>query len=301
MKQSENMVRIVICACIVWLLSGSAFAAVPQTMNYQGYLTNQSGVPLNAPVSVTFALYDVATGGTALWTETQGSVTVSNGIFNVVLGNGTPMTIPFDAQYWLGVKVGGDAEMTPRRQLTSVGYAFRASVADSVNNTASIIPAGTVVAFAGTTAPAGWLLCDGTSYLRATYATLFTAIGNAHGAADVSHFNVPDYRGRFLRGLDGIAGNDPDKAARTAMNSGGNTGNAVGSVQGSMYGSHSHGVLGYDYNDGNSTSPSHLKLENGDLAYYGFTLQNPTSGGVQANGGNETRPVNASVNWIIKY
>jgi microcystin-dependent protein len=64
------------------------------------------------------------------------------------------------------------------------------------------IPAGVMVAFAGSSAPADWLLCDGSSLLRTTYPDLFAAIGTAFGAVDGTHFNVPDTRGRFLVGID---------------------------------------------------------------------------------------------------
>ena len=61
-------------------------------------------------------------------------------------------------------------------------------------------PAGLVKAYAGDTIPSGHLLCDGTSYLRATYPGLFTAIGTLWGSVDGTHFNVPDLRGRTIRG-----------------------------------------------------------------------------------------------------
>ena len=50
-------------------------------------------------------------------------------------------------------------------------------------------------------ADAGWLLCDGASYLRSTYAALFAKIGTAYGSADGTHFNVPDLQGRAPYGL----------------------------------------------------------------------------------------------------
>ncbi len=59
---------------------------------------------------------------------------------------------------------------------------------------------GFVSDYAGQTAPSGWLLCDGSSYLRATYPNLFTAIGTTFGSVNGSSFNVPDIRGRFTVG-----------------------------------------------------------------------------------------------------
>jgi microcystin-dependent protein len=65
----------------------------------------------------------------------------------------------------------------------------------------SITPAGTIIAFAGATPPSGWLLCNGSAISRTTYSALFSAIGTAHGQGDGSAtFNLPDYRGQFLRG-----------------------------------------------------------------------------------------------------
>ena len=93
-------------------------------------------------------------------------------------------------------------------------------------------PAGMVMAFAGSTPPPGWLPCDGSLLSRTTYAVLFAVIGTGWGSGDGSTtFHLPDLRGRFLRGVDGAAGRDPNSGTRTAANAGGNTGNAVGSVQ----------------------------------------------------------------------
>lgn len=64
-----------------------------------------------------------------------------------------------------------------------------------------ITPTGAIIMYGGSAAPSGYLLCDGTSYFRATYPDLFTAIGTAYGAADGTHFNVPDLRQRFPLGL----------------------------------------------------------------------------------------------------
>jgi len=105
--------------------------AVPQQINYQGKITNSSGVGLDGTYSMTFRIYNVATGGTALWSETHSSVGIHRGLFDVVLGETNPINLPFDEQYYLEIEVGGEV-LTPRIPLSSVGYAFRASIADSV-------------------------------------------------------------------------------------------------------------------------------------------------------------------------
>jgi microcystin-dependent protein len=63
-------------------------------------------------------------------------------------------------------------------------------------------PPGAVMEYAGSTAPEGWLLCQGQSLLRSDYPTLFAAIGTTYGSADSTHFNVPNTKGRVVVGLD---------------------------------------------------------------------------------------------------
>ncbi|MBF0139958.1 MAG: hypothetical protein HQL74_06735 [Magnetococcales bacterium] len=109
----------------------TVLAEVPKGIPYQGYLTDTKKKPVDGNVSIQFSLYSAPTGGVALWSETD-SVTVTGGWYNIVLGNVTPIALPFDVPYFLGIKVGGDAEMTPRLALSSVGYAMRASVAEGV-------------------------------------------------------------------------------------------------------------------------------------------------------------------------
>ncbi|MCK5640380.1 MAG: hypothetical protein KAJ19_06270 [Gammaproteobacteria bacterium] len=90
-------------------------------INYQGMLTDSGGNPLDGTYEMTFRLYEVPSGGTALDTDTH-SVEVENGLFNT--------EIDFDQSYfdgralWLGITVGADAEMTPRQELRPVPYAL---------------------------------------------------------------------------------------------------------------------------------------------------------------------------------
>ena len=63
-------------------------------------------------------------------------------------------------------------------------------------------PAGIVMPFAGSTAPQGYLLCDGSAVSRTDYADLFTAIGTTYGAGDESTtFNLPNLSGRVVLGV----------------------------------------------------------------------------------------------------
>ena len=63
------------------------------------------------------------------------------------------------------------------------------------------VPTGQVNTFAGSTAPTGYLLCDGAAISRTTYASLFTIIGTTYGTGDgATTFNVPDLRGRVVVG-----------------------------------------------------------------------------------------------------
>jgi hypothetical protein len=98
-----------------------AAAAVPATIPFQGALT---GVADGSRTAV-FTLYDAASGGATLWTETK-TITVAAGQFVTALGSATPFsyTVKFDKPYWVGVKVGDDPEMTPRLPLASVPYAM---------------------------------------------------------------------------------------------------------------------------------------------------------------------------------
>ncbi len=106
------------------------------TIPYQGRLADAAGAPLTGIYSMVFRLYNTDTAGSPLWEETwtsTNSIHVTDGLFNVMLGslNALPQGL-FNANnsLWLGLAVGADAEMTPRVQLGSVPYAFRANLAD---------------------------------------------------------------------------------------------------------------------------------------------------------------------------
>jgi len=236
------------------------------------------------------------------------------------------------------------------------------------------VPAGTINAYGGVTAPLGYLLCDGARVSRLAYRDLFTAIGTAYGSGDGStSFNLPDLRGQFLRGvasvanvlITGVAGNvvsfsgghgikrsgfpvrftgsvptglnttdtffcvyindtdlsfatshanavaaspviqpltstttggtmsqyaDPDAATRLASSTGGNSGNAIGSYQEDIFESHRH-----SYARPFQTAEWETGADPTDGWVNSFTTDQ-----TGFTGGNESRPQNIYVNFIIK-
>jgi hypothetical protein len=124
---------ILISFIILTVLPSLSLAGIPKMINYQGMLTDNSGTPLTDTVNIIFKIYDNSSGGNLKWQETQNSVPVINGLFNVILGSVTPIdTLSFSEQYWLDITVDGE-NMPSRLEFTSTGYAYRAWRADTAS------------------------------------------------------------------------------------------------------------------------------------------------------------------------
>jgi hypothetical protein len=123
--------------------TGPAWAAVPQQINYQGYLTDAGGTPLTGSYAMVFKLCDAATGGSCPWSETQ-TVAVASGVFNATLGSVTPIGLDFASQYYLEIAVGGET-LSGRQALSAVPYAFRADGVASGSVTSTSIASNTIV------------------------------------------------------------------------------------------------------------------------------------------------------------
>jgi hypothetical protein len=134
-RRSAMMTKIFVSGLLIVMVLGlaAANAQVPGMINYQGVLTTSGGSPIDTTVSMMFRIYADSTTSTYLWTENHGSVRVEDGTFSVLLGSGTsiPDSVFNGSIRYLGLTVGSDTEMTPRRALVSVGYAFRSEFADT--------------------------------------------------------------------------------------------------------------------------------------------------------------------------
>ncbi len=200
---------------------------------------------------------------------------------------------------WLVPKVGkfgtADAAVFTGSGAALTGLSGGNITAGSVASTAlatavvqSLVPPGTIIAYGGKVAPAGWLVCDGSNYAQTLYPALFAVTSTAFGSAVAGNFNVPDLRGRFLRGWDNGANRDPEAGSRTPMSPGGAKNNSIGSVQLDQFKSHTHDDSGLA-----GTGAGTIGYGTGKT----YAIGNKTT----AAGGTETRPINAYVNYIIKY
>lgn len=138
MNRSRTML-----ALMAMMAAAPAMAQIPQTISYQGVLRTATGDLASGTFKLTIRLYDVSTGGTAIWSEVHDNVTVTNGVFNVILGGATgtpvPLNLAFDKTYFLGISVNNSNELTPRTEFTSAPYALNArKVVDSAVITNSI-------------------------------------------------------------------------------------------------------------------------------------------------------------------
>jgi len=148
-------------------------------------------------------------------------------------------------------------------------------------------PTGAIIMMAATASPAGYLLCNGASVSRTTYASLFAVIGTVYGSSGATVFNLPDFRGAFLRG-----------AGTNGINTNYSSG-SVGTAQIDQTGSHNHafsGANGKNYGSvglfGKVTGSSTYLDNAGTFPAYISTNATDASG--------ENRPYNYAVYYFIK-
>jgi hypothetical protein len=107
------------------IADGVDAVTIPQMLSYQGKLTDTLGLPVaDTTYSTNFRLYNVPSGGSPFWNETQVART-RGGLFSVLLGSVTPIgTVPDAGAAYLGMAVAGGAELTPRLRIASAAYAY---------------------------------------------------------------------------------------------------------------------------------------------------------------------------------
>lgn len=217
---------------------------------------------------------------------------------------------------WSGSSLVAQVDMLPLGNLWYSGNFNPAVKQERLELVSSIAP------FPLSYAPAGWLKANGAAVSRVAYAELFARIGTTFGAGDgATTFNLPDYRGEFLRGFDDGRGLD--------------AGRALNSTQAPLLLTHNHGASaatsGWHGHSGVTDSKGehthgltmgYTNLDNGRFGgganIYGTQYTNPAGNHthnlsingdgthghnitVEYTGGNENRPRNIAVLYCIKY
>lgn len=257
---------------------------------------NNNTARINTTVSLTFEMYYIDhINGTRViigGAQTQNLQTDNFGVFSHVIEPGAANNA-FIANNQVSLRITEGTTPLSDEKLKHVPYAIAA------NNG---VPTGSIMPFVGTTAPAGWVLCNGQSLAGVTGSRdLIALVGN----------NAPDLRGMFLRG----AGTNTVSGYET------NVGPTLNTRQQDDNLSHTHantfainngGAHEHNYYDiyVEYSAPSSFVDSSGNDAAGNRNQTRPTtgggahshtiSGGITADGGTESRPVNYGVNYIIK-
>ena len=195
---------------------------------------------------------------TLLWDETNGRWTIGDETF--VSGSLVADNITIDGNAITSTDTDGDITVTPNGTGSAVVSQLKlgtstvpvndikdeddlSSNSDSALATqqsikayidsqlTAAVPAGTVVPYAGTQAPTGWLICDGKSYHSTAKAALYTAIGTTYGQGGTDTFRVPDLRGRVVAGKNNMG--DQGDANLITTGGAGFNGDTLGATGGS--------------------------------------------------------------------
>lgn len=175
----------------------SAVAQVPRQFSVSAQFVRADGTtPPDGDVDITVSLYTAADATEPVWTATLPS-SFRYGVADILLGgDGQPALPDMFTSYWVGVRTATD-EFQPRIRISPVPQALVAA------QSADASPVGTIVAYAGMEdgLPEGWMVCDGRSLQRTSFAILFSRLGTRWGGTpDGEDFRIPDLRGSMLRG-----------------------------------------------------------------------------------------------------
>jgi len=156
----------------------------------------------------------------------------------------------------------------------------------------SFAPIGSVIMYAGSVSavPTGWALCDGSDFSSITYPDLWNVLEDIWGPGSAgTTVRLPNLMGAFLRGATTGVTSDPDVASRIANKSGTGSKTDTGSEQDDELKSHIH-YAGHESGNPNTGGAAELPLQ--------FTSDDHAT---TSTGGNETRPKNYNIAYIIRY
>lgn len=153
---------------------------------------------------------------------------------------------------------------------------------------AALVPTATVFPYAGSSAPTGYLFCDGSAISRTTYSALFTVISVDYGVGDGSTtFNLPDLRGRVAAGkdnMDNIVGTGGGAASRLTS---GSAAGVDGSTLGASGGAQEHSLTAAQNGTHSHTAGSYSAVSTGDHAHRTVAANDPGLSSVPLGGSTD--------------
>jgi hypothetical protein len=315
MKNFSTFLNIALTVILLGFLANFSASAQNKKISIQGFLKDGNGKAVdNGNYSITFKIYDVATGGTALWTEDNNSVNVYGGIYTVLLGGTNSLTtLAWDKPYFLGVNISG-TELTPRIELTYAPYAL--SVASTAN--AQLAEEAKTVRCSGAVGDVKYSILNPTQFAQVNGDCWIPMDGRSISGSKLSQIvssnNVPDIGGLFVRSQEYGQNYDADRTNSSS----------IATFQDQSYQSHTHsGYVGsvtsnptmstqntlQDLSLGNWGNPHNAYIEEGandpnyikvvgqlsvTLADHGHSLT------INNNGSAETRPKNVNLWTYIR-
>jgi microcystin-dependent protein len=245
----------------------------------------------------TLGLGTIATQDANAVSITGGSIT---GVTDMTVSDGGTGVSSFTAY---SVIAGGTTSTSALQSVSGLGSSgdvltSNGAAALPTWQAASGVPVASVIPYAGTSAPTGWLLCFGQAISRATYAALFAVVGTTYGSGDGSTtFNLPDLRGRVVAGEDDMGGTS---ANRLTGLSGGVDGDILGAAGGAEthtlttaeLASHSHPAFYTSDTGGGATGVIGTSIQSAN-----YTANTASSGSSTAH--NNVQPT-FILNYIIK-
>ena len=253
-------------------------------------------------------------GANTIGFSTSGTtrVSISNAGLDVV--NGLPIRLqdssgaPF-VSLQSPSSLSGNVALTLPSSITNGGFLQTDGSGNLSFQIVAGVPTGAVFCVAVATIPTGYLECNGAAVSRTTYAALFSFIGTQYGAGNGSStFNLPDLRGEFVRGFDNGRGVDSGRGIGSSQ-SGQNLSHdhdADASATSNVSDpGHRHNARGYGNDDdgGNQfTGSGNNSVRNNAIedATTGISVATNVSIDVDNDGGNEARPRNVAMMYIIK-